>query len=253
MERRSVRKDSRTLQMKLCRVLLTAAMFSLSAGVYAQTFAPTRYPHQGPQYVESDPMTQNWLYSGSSTLTGDYTGANVVFFSVPDTTTQTLYFAIRNPDVDVDGTLANSQPDLPVSGYGMTYTLIGGYRCLFGRGGAAPRLYQRKQRRNGPRLESRRQLHGAVSRGYLGLLQRSLPRTGGAHWKQVLLPPHGSDSQLRHPDRALERIRLQLRRHLYPDIRRRFDFGNVGLLPFRAFRRGEPDDGHHRCLQLRRL
>ena len=59
-------------------------------------------------------MTQNWLYTGGGTRTGDHTGANVVFFEIPDTTTQTLYFAVRNPDVDVDPTLTNSEPDLPV-------------------------------------------------------------------------------------------------------------------------------------------
>ncbi len=96
--------------------------------MYAQTFAPTRFPHQGPQYVDSNAMTQNWLYSGANTATGDYTGANVVFFSVPDTTTSTLYFAVRNPDVDADATLANSEPDLSVANGPpwVNYTLIGG-------------------------------------------------------------------------------------------------------------------------------
>ena len=113
---------------RLKRTAAVVALILCAAGMAFAQFAPTRFPPQGPQYVEGTAMTQNWLYTGANTLVGDYTGANVVFFAIPDTTTQILFFAVRNPDVDVDGTLANSEPDLPaVAGPPwVNYALIGG-------------------------------------------------------------------------------------------------------------------------------
>ncbi|MDA8425857.1 MAG: hypothetical protein M0Z80_06925, partial [Treponema sp.] len=76
-------------------------------------------------------MTQNWLYTGGGLGDGDQTGANVVFFEIPDTTTQTLYFAIRNPNIDTLNDLAGgtSNPDHWTSGASpnlVNYALIGG-------------------------------------------------------------------------------------------------------------------------------
>ena len=121
------------IAVSFIRALAFLAAFFSAGAVFAQ-FAPTRFPPQGPQYVEGTAMTQNWLYSGANTLTGDYSGANAVFFEIPDTTTQTLYFAVRNPDVDaVNGTSAQSDPDRSVNTATppngppwVNYALIGG-------------------------------------------------------------------------------------------------------------------------------
>src|SRR5271157_1334813 len=104
----------RTRTALLLRALAFLAALCSTGIAFAQTFAPTRFPPQGPQYVETDPLKQNWLYSGASTLTGDYTGANVVFFEIPDTTTQTLYFAVRNPGVDAVNGTGTNDPDRTV-------------------------------------------------------------------------------------------------------------------------------------------
>ena len=74
----------------------------------------------------------NWLSSSNSGTAGGLDDLNVIFFEVPDTETNTLYFAVRDPGVSVDFTDEDSGSigTLPLGDEDMKFTLVGGSGTL---------------------------------------------------------------------------------------------------------------------------